>query len=107
VELTTYTGLNVDIEWYYPPSPEHLLGQTFFGYDILGRLIFGARPVLLFTLTATFISFLIGIIIGAISGYYEGWVDAIFMRIMDIIYLFPELFLLLSSLLFGEIILNF
>lgn len=89
LELTTYTGLNVHAEWFHPPSPEHLLGQTFFGYDILGRLIFGTRPVLVFTLVSTLISLLIGILIGAISGYFEGWFDTVVMRIIDIILSFP------------------
>lgn len=71
------------------PRPGHLLGQTFYGYDILARLIFGTKPVLLFTLTATLIASFFGILIGAISGYYEGWLSAIIMRIMDIILSFP------------------
>ena len=89
VEATTWTGLYVDLEWYWPPRPGHLLGQTFYGYDILGRLIFGTKPVLIFTLTATLIASLFGILIGALSGYYEGWLAAIIMRIMDIILSFP------------------
>jgi len=90
VELTTHEiGLQLHLGWFRPPSPEHLLGQTFFGYDILGRLIFGARPVLLFTVGATFISLLIGVLIGAISGYFGGWLDTLVMRIMDIILSFP------------------
>jgi len=90
VELTTYEqGLYVRLGWFNPPSLEHPLGQTFFGFDILGRLIFGARPVLLFTIGATFISLLIGILIGAISGYFGGWLDTLVMRFMDIILSFP------------------
>ncbi|MHA1822290.1 MAG: ABC transporter permease, partial [Promethearchaeota archaeon] len=89
VESTIYTGLNIDIEWYAPPSPEHPLGQTFLGFDILSRLIFGTAPVLIFTLTATLIACLLGILIGAISGYYGGWRDTTAMRIMDIILSFP------------------
>ncbi|NVM45994.1 MAG: ABC transporter permease [Candidatus Lokiarchaeota archaeon] len=103
IEATTYSGLNIDIEWYYPPRPGHPLGQTFYGYDILARLIFGTRPVLLFALTATFISSLIGILIGAISGYYEGWVSAIIMRIMDLILSFPGIiFAIIFMVIWGS-----
>ena len=90
MEITTYTTDNY-YESFAPPSPEHLLGQTFLGYDILARLIFGTRPVLVFTLIATFFSCLIGILVGALSGFYEGWVDALLMRIMDIILSFPTI----------------
>ena len=81
VEATTY----VYGERFAPPSPEHPLGQSFLGSDILARLIFGAKPVLIFALTATLFSLLIGIFIGGISGYYERWLGAIIMRIMDVI----------------------
>ena len=74
---------------YYPPSPLHPLGQTFRGLDVLARILFGARPVVIFTLTATLISCLVGIFIGAISAYYGRWLDAVLMRIMDIILSFP------------------
>ena len=89
VDATIYTGLNMDIEWYYPPRPGHPLGQTFIGFDILARIIFGTKPVLIFALTAMLIASFFGILIGAISGYYEGWMSAILMRIMDIILSFP------------------
>lgn len=89
VEATTYTDLIFQGQWFGAPSPEHPLGQTFYGFDILARLIFGTRPVLIFTLTATIISLLLGTLLGAISGYYEGWLDASIMRTMDIILSFP------------------
>ena len=88
-EATNYTGLNVNIEKYAPPSPEHPLGQTFVGFDVLTRLIFGARPVLIFSLASTFFAGLFGIFIGAISAYYGGWVDTIVMRAIEIILSFP------------------
>ena len=89
VEATTYTDLIFHGQWFGAPSPEHPLGQTFFGFDILARIIFGTRPVLIFALTATIISILLGILFGAVSGYYEGWLDALIMRTMDIILSFP------------------
>lgn len=81
--------LPVYLYWYKPPSPEHLLGTTICGWDILSRLIYGTRSVLILATYSTVISCVIGIFIGAISGYYGGWLDAIFMRIMDIILSFP------------------
>jgi ABC-type dipeptide/oligopeptide/nickel transport system permease subunit len=89
LQAYVYEGLNVDIEWYFPPSLEHPLGQTFMGFDVWARIVFGTRPVLIFTVASTAIAILIGIVIGAISGYYGGWLDVIFMRIMDIILSFP------------------
>ena len=88
-EATTYTGLNIFMEKYAPPSPEHPLGRTFIGLDVLARLIFGARPVLIFCLASTFFAGLFGIFIGAISAYYGGWLDTIVMRAIEIILSFP------------------
>jgi peptide/nickel transport system permease protein len=102
-EVTIFQGINANVEHYAPPSLAHPLGQTFKGFDILARIIYGARPVFIFTLTSTLISSLVGIFIGAISGYYNGWLDAILMRIMDIILSFPGVvFAILFILIFGS-----
>ena len=89
IEARTYTGIEMYYQSYSPPSPEHPLGQTFAGFDILARIIYGARPVLIFATTSTLIACLLGILIGALSGYFEGWFDVIVMRIMDIVLSFP------------------
>jgi len=89
LETITYTGIEQYYQSYFPPSPQHPLGQTFAGYDILGRLIYATRPVLLFALISTLIAILLGVVFGALSGYYEGWMDAIIMRGMDIVLSFP------------------
>lgn len=88
LEATVYTG-NVYSESFLPPSPQHPLGQTFYGLDVLGRILFGARSVLSLALLSTLCACLLGIFIGAVSGYFEGWIDAIMMRIMDIVLSFP------------------
>lgn len=75
--------------WYLPPSLEHPLGTTFCGWDILSRLIYGTRAVLIISIYSTGIACVIGVLIGAITGYYGGWLDTIFMRLMDIILSFP------------------
>lgn len=88
-QASVYVGLNVNIEHYFPPSFAHPLGQTFMGYDVWARIVFGTRPVLIFTVASTGIALLLGIIIGAVSGYYGRWLDVFFMRIMDIVLSFP------------------
>ena len=89
LETILYTGMQMYAQSFFPPSPEHPLGQTFVGYDILGRIIYGTRPVLVFALSSTLLAIILGIIIGALSGYFEGWFDVLVMRVMDIILSFP------------------
>ena len=84
-----------------PPSPEHPLGQTVMGGDILSRLIWGARTSLTISLPSISISVSGGIILGVIAAYYGGWVDSIIMRICDILLAFPALIL---SLVFINIL---
>ncbi|MFX0009332.1 MAG: ABC transporter permease [Candidatus Hermodarchaeota archaeon] len=78
-----------------PPSPEHLLGTSKFGRDVLTRLIFGARTSLTVALPAIGFSVVFGVIIGVVAAYYGGWVDALIMRIIDIFLAFPALILAL------------
>ncbi|UCC20223.1 MAG: ABC transporter permease [Promethearchaeota archaeon] len=76
-----------------PPSPEHPLGQTVLGGDVLSRLIYGARTSLTIALPSITISVVGGIIFGVIAAYYGGWVDSLIMRICDIFLAFPSLIL--------------
>jgi peptide/nickel transport system permease protein len=80
---------------YGPPSAAHPLGQSILGYDVLSRLMFGARSSLSVALPAIMLSVIGGIIIGVIAAYYRGWVDSILMRICDILLAFPGLILAL------------
>ena len=79
------------------PSKEHLLGCDQLGRDILSRLIYGTRQSLQLGVLATGIAAVIGIILGAIAGYYGGWVDTLIMRLMDIYQSIP-MFLLCVTL---------
>lgn len=79
------------------PSKEHLLGCDQLGRDILSRLIYGTRQSLQLGVLATGIAAIIGIILGAIAGYYGGWVDTLIMRLMDIYQSIP-MFLLCVTL---------
>ena len=72
-----------------PPGAEHLLGTDTIGRDLLTRLIYGGRISLAIGLCATGVSLLIGVIYGAISGYFGGKVDTVMMRFVDVMYSLP------------------
>jgi len=80
----------LDGSWF-PPSPEHVLGQTNFGRDILARMIWGSRSSLTIALPAITLSVVVGVIFGIIAAYFGGWVDSVIMRISDIFFAFPGL----------------
>lgn len=79
-----------------PPSNAHLLGTDSLGRDILSRMIYGARISLSIGLIAVGIATLIGLILGALAGFYGGLIDAIIMRFVDIMLCFPTFFLILA-----------
>ena len=78
-----------------PPTSENLLGTDDQGRDVLARLIYGFRISVLFGLALTVISSIIGIIAGAIQGYFGGLTDLLFQRFMEIWGGLPELYLLI------------
>ncbi len=73
----------------------HWLGTDDQGRDVLARLIYGFRLSVLFGLTLTLISSVIGIVAGAVQGYFGGWTDLIFQRFIEIWTSIPSLYLLL------------
>ena len=79
-----------------PPSGGHPFGTDPLGRDVLSRMIWGAGISLKVGFVATGIAILIGTILGALSGYYGRWVDAVIMRFVDIMLCFPAFFLILA-----------
>jgi peptide/nickel transport system permease protein len=77
------------------PSAEHVLGTDELGRDELSRLIYGGRISLSVGIGAAVISAFLGILVGAVAGYYGGWVDTLLMRFVDLMLAFPAIFLLL------------
>lgn len=74
-------------------SKEHLLGTDSMGRDNLSRLIMGCRTTLLNAIMVVGISVVIGVPLGMIAGYYGKWLDAIYMRVCDVLCAFPVLLL--------------
>ena len=79
-----------------PPGSAHLFGTDNFGRDIFSRVLWGARVDLQICLLGVIFPFLLGTTLGALSGYLGGAVDALIMRIIDIVLAFPFLVLMLA-----------
>ena len=75
------------------PSSGHLLGTDQSGFDILGRIMYGGQVSLEVGFAAAAIATIIGVLYGAISGFFGGWIDAVMMRIVDVLLSVPLLFL--------------
>ncbi len=78
-----------------PPSAENWLGTDDQGRDVVARLLYGFRISVLFGLTLTIISSIIGVFAGAMQGYFGGWVDLISQRLIEIWTSVPSLYLLI------------
>lgn len=78
-----------------PPSAENWLGTDDQGRDVLARLIYGFRISVLFGLTLTILSSIIGVAAGAVQGYFGGWTDLLFQRFIEIWTSVPQLYLLI------------
>lgn len=81
--------------WQDGGTMKFLLGTDALGRDILSRLIYGSRYSLFIGSVVVTIALTGGVLIGLVAGYFRGWVDALIMRIMDIILAFPSLLLAL------------
>ncbi|OHE65022.1 MAG: ABC transporter permease, partial [Treponema sp. GWB1_62_6] len=93
----SYSSINYDLPSPAPspPTKDNWLGTDDRGRDVLARLLYGFRISVLFGLTLTFFSSIIGIAVGAAQGYYGGRVDLIGQRVMEVWSGMPTLFLLI------------
>jgi len=86
-----------------PPSAAHWLGTDIFGRDLLTLMLYGGRISLAVGFIATAVALLIGISWGAIAGYAGGRIDAVMMRLVDILYALPfMIFIVLLMVVFGR-----
>jgi ABC-type dipeptide/oligopeptide/nickel transport system permease subunit len=84
--------VNLDMQ-FKPPSLQHLAGTDVYGRDLLSRIIFGARISLVIGFVPSIISMMIGAALGVLAGYYGRRVDALIMRLADVVLAFPSLLL--------------
>lgn len=82
------------------PSVVHPFGTDEEGRDVLARMIYGTRISLSVGLISVFLYVSIGIILGALAGYFGGWVDIVISRAIEIMICFPTFFLILAVLAF-------
>ena len=101
----SYEAQNLDLG-ATPPSAEHWLGTDIFGRDVLTQIMYGGRISLAVGFIATAVALLIGVTWGAIAGYVGGKVDAVMMRLVDILYALPfMIYIVLLMVVFGRNIL--
>lgn len=92
VQTSLYDQIKPPI-WADGGTKKNILGTDDLGRDILSRIIYGSRVSLIVAVVSVGLAFVLGTLLGSISGYYKGALDNIIMRIMDIILAFPYLLL--------------
>ncbi len=79
-----------------PPNREHWFGTDNFGRDVLTRVVYAAHLNLLIGIVPTSVTFVVGIVVGAIAGYYGGKIDTVVMRLVDVVVAFPFIVLVIG-----------
>lgn len=93
--------------WLSGGSKEHLLGTDSFGRDVFSRLLYGARYSLLVACGAVLVSGVIGVVLGAMAGYFGGWTEVVIMRAVDAQQALSAVLLaIMVAALFGSNLLN-
>jgi peptide/nickel transport system permease protein len=95
--LAPYSPIAADpVNQLLPPSPVHLAGTDLFGRDVWSRLLWGGRLSLSAGILAVTLAALPGSLLGLLAGYGGGWLDALLMRLVDMLLAFPSLLLALA-----------
>ena len=101
--FTPYEPMKMDLTSItQPPSREHIFGTDNLGRDVYTRTIYGGRVSLSVGLAAATLATVIGVTLGAISGYFGGRVDNLLMRFTDVMMTFPPLIIMLTLAAFAE-----
>lgn len=98
-----YANRNETSDQLLAPSADHLFGTDRIGRDIMARTVYGGQISLLIGVLAGTVEVSLGMLIGAVAGYYGGWVDSLLMRFTEAMLSIPQLlFLLVMSKFFGN-----
>lgn len=113
--ISTFASFLVPLFWKYDmatidfgrmnqtPNLDHLFGTDFYGRDIFVRVMYGMRISLIIAFAATVLNLVIGVLYGSIAGFAGGRVDAVMMRIVDILYSIPmQIYVILIMVAMGE-----
>lgn len=106
--LSPYSATDMDfLNLLAPPSPAHPFGTDSFGRDVLTRVLFGGRVSLLVSLAGVSTACIAGAVAGLYAAWHGGWVDAVLMRLSDLIFSFPSFVLaLFLMVVLGSSVLN-
>jgi len=98
----SYEEQNLDLG-ATPPSAMHWLGTDTLGRDLFARTLYGGRISIMVGLVATFVALVIGVTYGAVAGFAGGKIDALMMRVVDILYALPfAIFVILLMVFLGR-----
>lgn len=98
----TYQGQDLSLG-ASPPSWEHWMGTDVLGRDLLTRIMYGTRISLMVGFIATAVALGIGVLWGTVAGFFGGRIDAMMMRIVDVLYALPfAIFVVLLTVVFGS-----
>lgn len=101
--LSPYDPASINVDKILAaPTQDHLLGTDELGRDVLSRMIWGSRISLMVGFVAVGISILIGTLIGAVAGYYGGFIDDGLMQFVDVMLSIPTFFLILAVIAIVE-----
>ena len=95
--IVPYDPYQIDVDAILlPPSPSHLFGTDELGRDVFSRMVYGSRVSLQVGFVAAGLATAVGVLLGALAGYYGGKVEALIMRFTDMMLCFPTFFLILA-----------
>ena len=93
--ITQYGPFELTNDIYHPPFSKYLLGTDYFGRDVFSRIVWGTRVSLFFGGCTASLSLIMGVILGAIPGYFGGIIDDLFSRFFEVFLMIPRLVIII------------